>query len=98
MQTKKGLSAITVSFNEALDPASAQNVGRYSVLASVKKRGKTVFSKRLGIRGVSYNNMAGTVTINLAKPYKGVVQVTVLGGIAAANGTTSGGNFSAIVK
>jgi len=38
------------------------------------------------------------VTINLAKPYKGVVQVTVHGGIVAADGASSLGDFTAIVK
>jgi hypothetical protein len=38
------------------------------------------------------------VTITLAKPYKGAMQVTVHGGIVVANGTSSSGDFTAVVK
>jgi len=92
------LSSIALGFNEALNPGSASNAGLYSVLGAVKKRGKTVYSKNLGIKSVSYNANAGSVTINLAKPYKGAVQVTVHGGLVAANGSPSSGNVSLIVK
>ena len=37
------------------------------------------------------------VTINLAKPYKGAVKLTVLGGILAADGASGNVDFSAVV-
>jgi hypothetical protein len=50
------------------------------------------------MRGVSYNDGARTVTINLAKPYKGAVQVTVQSGLVAANGALSDRAFSMVVR
>jgi hypothetical protein len=58
---------------------------------------KTVYSKRVGIKGISFDGNTH-VTINLSKPYKGVVQVTVLGGITATNGATGSGKFVALVR
>ena len=63
----------------------------------MKKKGKTVYSKKVGIKTVSVGANGQSVTINLAKPYKGVVQVTVLSGLMAANGTSSPGNVAQIV-
>jgi hypothetical protein len=96
--TTKGLTTITVSFNEALNPGSADNPSLYIVDAGVTKRGKTVYTKKLAVRSPGYNAKTHTVTITLAKPFKGAVQVTVLPGIRAANGASSSGSFSAVVK
>jgi hypothetical protein len=96
--SRRGLTAIAVAFDEALDPGSAVNLSLYSVLGAVKSHGKTVFSKGIAIRGVNYDSNAHTVTINLARPFKGAVQVTVRAGIAATNGTSSSGSFSAVTK
>ena len=96
--SKKGLTSITVAFDEALNSASLSNLGLYSVLGGVKTRKRIIYNKVERIKGASYNDNAHTVTINLAKPYKGVVQVTVHGGIVAANGASSLGDFRAIVK
>ena len=97
-RTRKGLTAITVAFDEALNSGSAGNLELYSVFLSVEKHRKAVYSKPLRIKDVSYNGSARTVTINLAKPYKGVVEVTVHSGIVAADGQSSDEDFSAIVK
>jgi hypothetical protein len=95
--SKKGLIAITIGFNEALNRGSVGNLGLYRVLGAVKKRKKTVYTKTVRIQGVSFDGNT-RVTINLAKPYKGAVQVTVLAGVVASNGTLSSGSFSAVVK
>ena len=92
------MTAITVAFDEALNSGSAGNLELYSVFLSVEKHRKAVYSKPLRIKDVSYNGSARTVTINLAKPYKGVVEVTVHSGIVAADGQSSDEDFSAIVK
>ena len=78
VQSKKGLTSITIAFDATLNPGSAVNRGFYSVLGAVKKHRKTVYTKGVPLRGVSYNGNAQTVTITLAKPYKGAVQVKVL--------------------
>jgi hypothetical protein len=68
------------------------------VLGGVKTRGKTVFSKSVPIRGFRYDDTAHTVTINLARPFKGMVRLTIHPGIVAANGASSTGGFTALVK
>jgi len=74
------------------------NSSLYSVLGGVKKRRKTAFSKVLGVRSVSYNDAAHTVTVNLVKPFKGVAQATIHGGLAAANGGSTPGDITFLVK
>ena len=94
--SRKGLTAIDVVFDEALNAISAQD-GGYTLLLGVKKRRHVTFSKSVGIRSIEYDANAHMVAINLAKPAKGPVQVTVRKGIAAANGAMSPADFSTIV-
>jgi hypothetical protein len=96
-RSKKGLISVTIGFNEALDRSSVENARLYSVLGAVTKRRKTIYNKPVGIQSIGFNGNSN-VTINLAKPYKGAVQVTVLSGIVAANGAPSSGNFAIVVK
>jgi hypothetical protein len=96
--TKKGLISITVAFDEALNPELVNNPGLYSVRGGVKKQGKTVHGKNVLIRAVNYDDTAHTVTINLARPSKGIVQVTILPGVVAVNGGSSSSRFTALVK
>ena len=55
----------------------------------VKKHKETVYTKALKIKSVVYNTGPHSVTITLAKPYKGAVQVTIEPGLEAANGASS---------
>jgi hypothetical protein len=100
--SKKGLSAFTVRYSEPLSASSAGDSSLYHVFVAVtkivKKHKMTVFSKALAIRGVTPSSSADTVTINLAKPFKGMVEVTVQGTITAANGSSSSVDFPMIVK
>ena len=50
------------------------------MLGAVKKHKKTVYTKGVAIKGISFDGNTH-VTINFAKPYKGAVKLTVLGGI-----------------
>jgi hypothetical protein len=95
-QSKKGLAWVSLAFSDALNPGSATNPSQYVVYGAVKKRGKAVYSKPLPIRSVTYNAAMGRVTINLSKPYKGAVQVTVHAGLMAANGGSSTRDVSII--
>lgn len=94
----KELTAITLAFDEALDSASVGNLALYSVLRGVKKHRKTVYSKPLAVTGAIYDGAANTVTIDLAKPYRRTVLVTVRSGVLAADGQSSSNEFSALVK
>ena len=91
-QSKKETS-YTITFTAPLNPASASNPGLYQVLEGVtkvvKKHKETLYTKALKIKSVVYNPGANTVTITLAKPYKGAVQVTIEPGLEAADGASS---------
>jgi hypothetical protein len=86
-----------VSYNEPLSSSSAGNSALYHILAAVtrivKKHKETLFTKPLAIRGVSPNSSSNAVTISLAKPYKGAVQVGVQGTVTAANGASKSVSF-----
>jgi hypothetical protein len=93
----KGITQIILGFSEDLIPGSATNRRFFSVAVGAKKRHKIVFSKRVKIGGVSYDGTSHRVAIRLAKPLKGMVQVTVHGGILATNGMPSQDVFTAVV-
>jgi hypothetical protein len=94
-RSKKGTTSYTLTFNMSLNPGSADNPGFYTIRGGVKKRKKTVYKKVLRISSVSSNG--NTVTIKLAKPFKGHAQVTVSAGILGSSGGSSTGNVSFIV-
>jgi hypothetical protein len=68
------------------------------VFAPVKRHKKTVFIKPLKIRSVSVAPDASTVTVDLARPYKGKVEVVAKGIVEAADGAWSAISLSVIVK
>lgn len=98
----KGLTSFTVSYNEPLTAGSASNAVLYRVFAAVtkfvKKHKETLYTKSLAIRGVSPNSSGNAVTISLAKPYRGKVQVTVQGTVTASNGASSSVDFPMVVQ
>ncbi len=100
VSSKKGLTSFTVSYNEALSAGSAHNSGLYHVFKGVtevvKKHRITVFTKALAIKSVSPNSSATMVTITLAKPFKGIVEVRVVGTVTAANGVSMSVNSTQI--
>ena len=96
--TRKGLISITAAFDEALNPKFLNSLSLFSVLGGVRKHGKTVFSKSVLVNGFHYDDTAHTVTITLAKPFKGIVKATIRPGVVAANGASSSGGFTAFVK
>jgi hypothetical protein len=95
-RSRKGMTSISLRFNEALDPSSASNTSLYQVLGAVKKHRKTAYSMAVAIKSVVYDNNK-TVTIHLAKPCKRAVQVTVQRGLRAANGASSSDSCSNVV-
>lgn len=93
----RGIDQIILGFSEDLNPRSATNHRFFALASGVQKRNKFVVTKRVKIGGVSYNSVNHVVTISLAKPLKGLVQVTVYGGIEATNGLSGHGRFTAVV-
>jgi hypothetical protein len=96
--TKKGLSAISITFNESLNSASATSAALYHVFSGVKKKGKTLYTKPVAIGSIQYADGPHQVTLNLKKPFKGAVQVMVQGSIMAANSATANVQASMIVR
>ena len=94
-RTKKGLTAISLGFDEAMDGGSIVNPAFYNALGAVKKRGKTSYIKPVSIRGISFDGNS-RVTIKLAKPYKGAVKVALNGRIQSADGGWDNVQFSAV--
>jgi hypothetical protein len=92
----KRLTSITIASDEAINAISLQN-GYYALLEGVSKRKRIVFSKIVGIRSVGYDGNAQTVTIRLAAPTKGPIEVIMPGGIVSANGAIDNAYFSAVV-
>jgi hypothetical protein len=97
-KSKKRLAAITVSFNERLNPQSAINLGLYHVATGVKKHRKMVYSRAVPIANVTYNDSTRSVTLSLAKPSTARMQLTVGAGIVGANGASSQSAFTTFVK
>jgi hypothetical protein len=94
---RRKITAIVLGFNEALDPASAGNGGLYNLAAGVTKKHRLLFTKGVKIGAISYDGMKDTVTLRLARPTKGPIQVTAHGGIKGANGASSAGDFTTVV-
>ena len=85
-KTKKGLTSITVVFDEPMNSSSVTSKSNYAVYGAVTKKKHTVYSKPVPIRTIIYSSSLHAAIITLSKPYKGLVKVTVKSGIMAANG------------
>jgi hypothetical protein len=93
----RAITSILVSFDEALDAASASK-GRFYGLAAGVVRGQTiVYSKRVKIARVSYDRAAHAVRLKLAVPQTGPVKLTIRAGFVAADGTRTSSNYTSIV-
>jgi hypothetical protein len=92
-----GIDQIVVGFSESLNPRSATNRRFFSVVSIMPKRRKIGSSKPPRITNLFYDPTTDNVTIGLAKPIKGMLRVTVFGGISAASGMSSHGTFTTIV-
>ena len=95
--SKKKLKAVTIGFDVPLNAASAMNTAFYEVLAPVKKHKKTVYSKVVRIGEASLGANGQSVTITLAKPIQGKVQLTVRTGIMGISGAVSDQSFVTVV-
>jgi hypothetical protein len=95
---KKKVSSVTIAFNEAMNPGSAGNSALYGVLGGVRRGKRMVYSKKVKLGTVSYDEGAHTVSVSLAKPYKGQVRVSVDGILEALDGVTGASAFSEVVR
>ena len=99
-QSKKQTS-YTISFAAPLNAQSAANPALFRVFQGVtklvKRHKQTVFTRPLKIKSVVPGAGAQSVTLSLAKPFKGKVQVTIEPGLAGANGTSTGAAINELV-
>jgi hypothetical protein len=95
--SKRGMTALTITFNEPLDSRSASNPGLYHVFALVKKHGKKVFTKALAIKRISPNSDATVVTLKLAGRLKETLELRVQGTITAASGASGNVDSTRVV-
>jgi virginiamycin B lyase len=94
-RSKGAITSVVLAFDEAMNSASAGTRSFYRVAAGVKKHHMVV----LKIRSVTYDPTAEKATLKLASPFKAKqLQVTVHGGIMAANGTSTVGDATAIAS
>ncbi len=96
--SRAGITAITFDFPDALNPATARKRGVYVIDAQVKRHHQLAYGKAVRIRRISYDAAANRVTLKLARPQKGSLQVAVLGGILPDGGTSSNTVLEALVE
>lgn len=99
-QTRMGIRSIQVQFSEPLSPRWASHPHLYDVLAIQTRfvnRQKITIYERLPIRKIVTNGHAGTVRIELARPYRGEVEMIVHPGIVAADGGVSRMSYAGIL-
>ncbi len=95
-------TTFTLKFAAPLDSATADNRHLYRVKASVTiplgKHGEIVYYvKTLKIRSVVYDTALDSVTVALARPYRGAVEVRIKPGLEAADGASTTKRINAIV-
>ncbi len=93
---KKKVIAITIAFNEAIDPASLGRYFSYGVLPVVKRRRPGPVNGFL--RSASFSLAPNELSLVLRKPYKGQVQVSLSGDAEALDGLLGSVSFMQIVK
>ncbi len=97
-QSKKGLTAINVAFDAALETASAEDSSDYHVFGPVTKvvkhRRETLYTKPIRIASVSYDSSTDTANVKLAKPVKGKVEIQVSGTFTTTAGTQETVNYT----
>jgi hypothetical protein len=87
-QSSKGLTSITIAFNEALNAGSAKKTRLYGLLGE-GNGGPLANSRHPTIKSAKYDSNTLSVTLKLARPYRGIVEVTVHPGLAAEDGTAT---------
>jgi sugar lactone lactonase YvrE len=91
--SRKGITALRLGLDEALDPATAGKRRFYSLDAA----GMTGFSKAVKIGSVHYDRSRNTVRLSLARPRQGPLLVTVRSGILAAAVKSDSIAFTAVL-
>ncbi len=97
---RTGIRSIQIQFSEPLSPRWAIHPHLYDVLAMRTRsvhRQKYTRDARLPIRKIVVNGQADRVTIELARPYRGEVEIIVHPGIVAARGGVSRVSYAGLL-
>lgn len=97
-RSPKGVTSIALAVDAPLDVGTIKSTHLYHLLGAVQENGQPVFRKKLEIRSVSASARNHTVTIALARPYQGMIEVTVQGRVKRPHGSSGVGPFSIIVS
>ena len=89
---KKGISALTVFFNEPMDENTAGNSGNYTVLVSTTAKGK---AKKSIAFFAQFNASNNSVTLTLSKKQKFHISMILNGGILSQSRAPLGNSVSA---
>jgi streptogramin lyase len=87
--SRRGVTLVIVTFDRALDPSSASNETLFVVDGAVTKRRKTTYSRPVRVASARYVPGTQGVILQLAKTYRGRVQVTVRAGMTGADGVAA---------
>ena len=98
VSSRRGLTTIVIAFDQALDPSSASDPGRYAALGAVTRRRRTTYARPVRLGVVSYTAGARMVTVRLARPYRGAVQVTVRAGLLGAAGVATSTEYITVLS
>ena len=93
---KKKVSAITIAFNEAIDPASLGRFLSYGLhpVGTSRHPGPS----RIPLRSATFSLAPNELSLVLKKPYKGQVQVNLSGDAEALDGLLGSVSFMQVVK
>ena len=98
IHVRRKLTEIVVAFDGALAPASATNAAFYTLAQGKHARSGLVFKGHLHFRDVTLLSGAKLVSIRLAKPTAGPLQLTVHPGIGAASGPAVRETYIVVVQ
>ncbi|HMB07233.1 MAG TPA: hypothetical protein VKP69_26330, partial [Isosphaeraceae bacterium] len=93
----RGLTAIVVTFSEAMDPVRVSSLGDYRL--TTRSRGRHPHPVPVGISNASYNPQNNSVTLTLIRPLsKGPLYLAIAGGsVAGQNGAALTTDFASPV-
>jgi hypothetical protein len=95
---KKGLTAVVVAFDGAMDARSAASLAAYQLATTGK--GRKFHPKTVRLARAGFDPTANTVTLALARPYKAAIALRLTispAGLFGSNGLALAGGFSAVV-
>jgi Astacin (Peptidase family M12A) len=92
------VTSVTIAFSEAMNARSVREFSLFHLFGGVLRRKRLVYSKKIKVGNVHYDDSNCTLTIRLATPCRGQVLVSLQGTARAADGVSTSIEFSAVVR